>query len=131
MPAGASTFSWRAHTLIVLFILTSVLDYGTLLEEMPPDTDCNIKRGTVASTLVFLRFGITQAKGGPVSRPHLAYWRLGSASVWSMSCFPSSYSSRHHSQAQNHSTALYLPGVPSPGPDPRQPSSVLLATSGF
>ena len=57
-------------------------------------------------------------KGGPVSRPHLAYWRLGSAFVWSMSCFSSSYSSRHHSQAQNHSIALYLPGVPAPGPNP-------------
>lgn len=103
----------------MLFILTSVLAHETLLEEMPPDTDCSIKRGPVASTLVFLRFGITQAEGAPVSRPHLAYWRLGSASVWSMSCFSSSYSSRHRSQAQNHSTALCLPGVPSPGPDPR------------
>ena len=62
MPAGTGTFSWRAHTLTVLFILTSVLDHGNLLEEMPPDTACNIKRGTVASIVVFLCFGITQVK---------------------------------------------------------------------
>ena len=66
----------------------------------------------------FLMFWHHTIKGGPVSRPHLAYWRLGSAFVWSMSCFSSSYSSRHHSQAQNHSIALYLPGVPAPGPNP-------------
>ncbi|KAB0390996.1 hypothetical protein E2I00_019897, partial [Balaenoptera physalus] len=32
--------------------------------------------GIVASILVFLCFGVTQAKDGPFSRPHPAYWRF-------------------------------------------------------
>ncbi|KAM7086904.1 phosphatidylserine synthase 2 isoform 3-T3 [Molossus nigricans] len=66
----------RAHTLTVLFILTCVLGYVTLLEETPQDTAYNTKRGIVASILVFLCFGVTQAKDGPFSRPHPAYWRF-------------------------------------------------------
>uniref|UniRef100_A0A452TG41 Phosphatidylserine synthase n=1 Tax=Ursus maritimus TaxID=29073 RepID=A0A452TG41_URSMA len=66
----------RAHTLTVLFILTCVLGYVTLLEETPRDTAYNTKRGIVASILVFLCFGVTQAKDGPFSRPHPAYWRF-------------------------------------------------------
>lgn len=34
----------RAHTLTVLFILTCVLGYVTLLEETPRDTAYNTKR---------------------------------------------------------------------------------------
>lgn len=34
----------RAHTLTVLFILTCVLGYVTLLEETPQDTAYNTKR---------------------------------------------------------------------------------------
>ncbi|XP_035748948.1 phosphatidylserine synthase 2 [Egretta garzetta] len=66
----------RAHTLTVLFILTCALGYVTLLEETPQDTAYNTKRGIVASILVFLCFGVTQAKDGPFSRPHPAYWRF-------------------------------------------------------
>uniref|UniRef100_A0A8C7AD77 Phosphatidylserine synthase n=1 Tax=Neovison vison TaxID=452646 RepID=A0A8C7AD77_NEOVI len=66
----------RAHTLSVLFILTCALGYVTLLEETPQDTAYNTKRGIVASILVFLCFGVTQAKDGPFSRPHPAYWRF-------------------------------------------------------
>ncbi|XP_042638047.1 phosphatidylserine synthase 2 [Orycteropus afer afer] len=66
----------RAHTLTVLFILTCALGYVTLLEETPQDTAYNTKRGVVASILVFLCFGVTQAKDGPFSRPHPAYWRF-------------------------------------------------------
>ncbi|XP_077144130.1 phosphatidylserine synthase 2 isoform X1 [Ranitomeya variabilis] len=66
----------RAHTLTVLFILTCSLVYVTLLEETPQDTAFNTKRGIVASILVFLCFGVTQAKDGPFSRPHPAYWRF-------------------------------------------------------
>uniref|UniRef100_A0A8D1PEQ1 Phosphatidylserine synthase n=1 Tax=Sus scrofa TaxID=9823 RepID=A0A8D1PEQ1_PIG len=73
---GTNTFFWRAHTLTVLFILTCVLGYVTLLEETPQDTAYNTKRGIVASILVFLCFGVTQAKDGPFSRPHPAYWRF-------------------------------------------------------
>lgn len=73
---GTVTFFWRAHTLTVLFILTCALVYVTLLEETPQDTAYNIKRGIVASILVFLCFGVTQAKDGPFSRPHPAYWRF-------------------------------------------------------
>ncbi|XP_055436394.1 phosphatidylserine synthase 2 isoform X1 [Bubalus kerabau] len=73
---GTNTFFWRAHTLTVLFILTCVLGYVTLLEETPRDTAYNTKRGIVASILVFLCFGVTQAKDGPFSRPHPAYWRF-------------------------------------------------------
>ncbi|XP_043562113.1 phosphatidylserine synthase 2 isoform X2 [Chiloscyllium plagiosum] len=73
---GTITFFWRAHTLTVLFILTCALVYVTLLEETPQDTAYNIKRGIVASILVFLCFGVTQAKDGPFSRPHPAYWRF-------------------------------------------------------
>ncbi|XP_069752789.1 phosphatidylserine synthase 2 isoform X2 [Narcine bancroftii] len=73
---GTVTFFWRAHTLTVLFILTCALVYITLLEETPQDTAYNIKRGIVASILVFLCFGVTQAKDGPFSRPHPAYWRF-------------------------------------------------------
>ncbi|XP_007466051.1 PREDICTED: phosphatidylserine synthase 2 [Lipotes vexillifer] len=73
---GTNTFFWRAHTLSVLFILTCVLGYVTLLEETPRDTAYNTKRGIVASILVFLCFGVTQAKDGPFSRPHPAYWRF-------------------------------------------------------
>ncbi|XP_068964050.1 phosphatidylserine synthase 2 isoform X1 [Petaurus breviceps papuanus] len=67
---GTNTFFWRAHTLTVLFILTCALGYVTLLEETPQDTAYNTKRGVVASILVFLCFGVTQAKDGPFSRPH-------------------------------------------------------------
>ncbi|XP_073908180.1 phosphatidylserine synthase 2 isoform X2 [Castor canadensis] len=73
---GTNTFFWRAHTLTVLFILTCALGYVTLLEETPQDTAYNTKRGIVASILVFLCFGVTQAKDGPFSRPHPAYWRF-------------------------------------------------------
>ncbi|XP_059831484.1 phosphatidylserine synthase 2 isoform X2 [Hypanus sabinus] len=73
---GTVTFFWRAHTLTVLFILTCALVYVTLLEETPQDTAYNIKRGIIASILVFLCFGVTQAKDGPFSRPHPAYWRF-------------------------------------------------------
>ncbi|KAM8940390.1 phosphatidylserine synthase 2 [Pelodytes ibericus] len=73
---GTNTFFWRAHTLTVLFILTCSLGYVTLLEETPQDTAYNAKRGIVASILVFLCFGVTQAKDGPFSRPHPAYWRF-------------------------------------------------------
>uniref|UniRef100_A0A7N4PKW7 Phosphatidylserine synthase n=2 Tax=Sarcophilus harrisii TaxID=9305 RepID=A0A7N4PKW7_SARHA len=73
---GTNTFFWRAHTLTVLFILTCALGYVTLLEETPQDTAYNTKRGVVASILVFLCFGVTQAKDGPFSRPHPAYWRF-------------------------------------------------------
>uniref|UniRef100_A0A8C6VBK1 Phosphatidylserine synthase n=1 Tax=Naja naja TaxID=35670 RepID=A0A8C6VBK1_NAJNA len=73
---GTNTFFWRAHTLTVLFILTCTLGYVTLLEETPQDTTYNTKRGIVASILVFLCFGVTQAKDGPFSRPHPAYWRF-------------------------------------------------------
>ncbi|KAM4018106.1 phosphatidylserine synthase 2 isoform 2-T2 [Anomaloglossus baeobatrachus] len=73
---GTNTFFWRAHTLTVLFILTCSLVYVTLLEETPQDTAFNTKRGIVASILVFLCFGVTQAKDGPFSRPHPAYWRF-------------------------------------------------------
>uniref|UniRef100_A0A8C6M8S6 Phosphatidylserine synthase n=1 Tax=Nothobranchius furzeri TaxID=105023 RepID=A0A8C6M8S6_NOTFU len=66
----------RAHTLTVLFILTCALVYVTLLEETPQDTAYNTKRGIVASILVFLCFGVTQAKDGPFTRPHPAYWRF-------------------------------------------------------
>uniref|UniRef100_A0A8C6SIN8 Phosphatidylserine synthase n=1 Tax=Neogobius melanostomus TaxID=47308 RepID=A0A8C6SIN8_9GOBI len=34
------------------------------------------RRGIVASILVFLCFGVTQAKDGPFTRPHPAYWRF-------------------------------------------------------
>uniref|UniRef100_A0A3P9P8Y9 Phosphatidylserine synthase n=2 Tax=Poecilia reticulata TaxID=8081 RepID=A0A3P9P8Y9_POERE len=67
---GTNTFFWRAHTLTVLFILTCALVYVTLLEETPHDTAYNTKRGIVASILVFLCFGVTQAKDGPFTRPH-------------------------------------------------------------
>ncbi|XP_045437010.1 phosphatidylserine synthase 2 isoform X1 [Pipistrellus kuhlii] len=40
---GTNTFFWRAHTLTVLFILTCVLGYVTLLEETPQDTAYNTK----------------------------------------------------------------------------------------
>ncbi|XP_013925742.1 PREDICTED: phosphatidylserine synthase 2 [Thamnophis sirtalis] len=73
---GTNTFFWQAHTLTVLFILTCTLGYVTLLEETPQDTTYNTKRGIVASILVFLCFGVTQAKDGPFSRPHPAYWRF-------------------------------------------------------
>nr|XP_028592007.1 phosphatidylserine synthase 2 isoform X2 [Podarcis muralis] len=73
---GTNTFFWQAHTLTVLFILTCTLGYVTLLEETPQDTAYNTKRGIVASILVFLCFGVTQAKDGPFSRPHPAYWRF-------------------------------------------------------
>ncbi|MGH0141249.1 UNVERIFIED_CONTAM: hypothetical protein FKN15_010030 [Acipenser sinensis] len=73
---GTNTFFWRAHTVTVLFILTCALGYVTLLEETPQDTAYNTKRGIVASILVFLCFGVTQAKDGPFSRPHPAYWRF-------------------------------------------------------
>ncbi|KAM7002659.1 phosphatidylserine synthase 2 [Tautogolabrus adspersus] len=73
---GTNTFFWRAHTVTVLFILTCALVYVTLLEETPQDTAFNTKRGIVASILVFLCFGVTQAKDGPFTRPHPAYWRF-------------------------------------------------------
>uniref|UniRef100_A0A8C5Z2U9 Phosphatidylserine synthase n=1 Tax=Marmota marmota marmota TaxID=9994 RepID=A0A8C5Z2U9_MARMA len=71
----------RAHTLTVLFILTCALGYVTLLEETPQDTAYNTKRGIVASILVFLCFGVTQAKDGPFSRPHPG--NCPSSPVWS------------------------------------------------
>uniref|UniRef100_A0A8C4Q0C6 Phosphatidylserine synthase n=1 Tax=Eptatretus burgeri TaxID=7764 RepID=A0A8C4Q0C6_EPTBU len=44
--------------------------YVTLIEETPLDTTYNIKRGIVSSILVFLCFGVIQAKDGPFTRPH-------------------------------------------------------------
>ncbi|ETE62193.1 Phosphatidylserine synthase 2, partial [Ophiophagus hannah] len=76
MATGAALSPRQAHTLTVLFILTCTLGYVTLLEETPQDTTYNTKRGIVASILVFLCFGVTQAKDGPFSRPHPAYWRF-------------------------------------------------------
>uniref|UniRef100_A0A672I033 Phosphatidylserine synthase n=1 Tax=Salarias fasciatus TaxID=181472 RepID=A0A672I033_SALFA len=75
---GTSLFfsSIFTHTVTVLFILTCALVYVTLLEETPQDTAYNTKRGIVASILVFLCFGVTQAKDGPFTRPHPAYWRF-------------------------------------------------------
>uniref|UniRef100_UPI00358E01CC phosphatidylserine synthase 2 isoform X2 n=1 Tax=Myxine glutinosa TaxID=7769 RepID=UPI00358E01CC len=66
----------RAHTVTVLFILICTLVYVTLIEETPQDTTYNIKRGIVSSILVFLCFGVIQAKDGPFTRPHPAYWRF-------------------------------------------------------
>eukprot|EP00064_Thunnus_orientalis_P010313 superscaffoldBa00001388_g10339 len=73
---GTNTFFWRAHTVTVLFILTCALVYVTLLEETPQDTAYNTKRGIVASILVFLCFGVTQAKDGPFTRPHPVVYEL-------------------------------------------------------
>uniref|UniRef100_A0A673WX63 Phosphatidylserine synthase n=1 Tax=Salmo trutta TaxID=8032 RepID=A0A673WX63_SALTR len=76
LPLPGFLVNQRAHTVTVLFILTCVLVYVTLLEETPQDTTYNTKRGIVASILVFLCFGVTQAKDGPFTRPHPAYWRF-------------------------------------------------------
>nr|XP_032815999.1 phosphatidylserine synthase 2-like [Petromyzon marinus] len=71
-----NTFFWRAHTITVLFVLICVLVHVTLVEETPTDSAYNQKRGFIASLLVFLCFGVTQAKDGPFTRPHPAYWRF-------------------------------------------------------
>uniref|UniRef100_A0A8C5EPC4 Phosphatidylserine synthase n=1 Tax=Gouania willdenowi TaxID=441366 RepID=A0A8C5EPC4_GOUWI len=71
-----SFFNRRAHAVTVLLLLTCALVYVTLLEETPQDTAYNTKRGIIASILVFLCFGVTQAKDGPFTRPHPAYWRF-------------------------------------------------------
>ncbi|XP_016099477.1 phosphatidylserine synthase 2 [Sinocyclocheilus grahami] len=89
---GTNTFFWRAHTVTVLFILFfkfflfSRNHHGSVFytEITTHFLQCLFLicvfflffRGIVASILVFLCFGVTQAKDGPFTRPHPAYWRF-------------------------------------------------------
>jgi len=73
---GTNTFFWRAHTITVLLIGILTLAWVALFEEQPEDSSYNISRGISAAIVVFLAFGITQAKDGPFVRPHPAFWRL-------------------------------------------------------
>ena len=73
---GTNSFFWRAHSFSVLVIVVSTLYYVVFVEQQPPEWDVNLKRGILASSFVFLAFGITQAKDGPFIRPHPVLWRL-------------------------------------------------------
>lgn len=76
---GTTTFFYRAHTTIILFITIGCLAYVTFFEDPTvheQDWEYNTKRGLIAACLCFLAFGITQAKDGPFQRPHPALWRL-------------------------------------------------------
>nr|CAB3265262.1 phosphatidylserine synthase 2-like [Phallusia mammillata] len=73
---GTNTFFWRAHTISVLVFGVIALVYVVFIEDQSDDREFNTKRGIIASVLVFLAFGITQAKDGPFIRPHPAFWRL-------------------------------------------------------
>ncbi|XP_077994154.1 phosphatidylserine synthase 2-like [Glandiceps talaboti] len=73
---GTTSYFWRAHTLTILFCMILVFVYVALIEEVKVDTSYNVKRGVLATVVVFCLFGMTQAKDGPFNRPHPALWRL-------------------------------------------------------
>lgn len=71
------SFFWKSHTISVLTTLMLVLCYLTFLEDSEEfSSEYNAKRGVIASILVFLAFGVTQAKDGPFLRPHPVIWRF-------------------------------------------------------
>eukprot|EP00112_Aurelia_sp_Birch-Aquarium-sp1_P009651 Seg2101.7 transcript_id=Seg2101.7/GoldUCD/mRNA.D3Y31 product="Phosphatidylserine synthase 2" protein_id=Seg2101.7/GoldUCD/D3Y31 len=67
---------WRAHTVSVLVLMIIGLCYVALLEAPVLDPVYNAKRGLAACIVVFLAFGITQARDGPFLRPHPVFWRF-------------------------------------------------------
>jgi len=73
---GTDSFFWQAHSFTVLVIVICALIYVVFLEEQSSDWKYNLKRGILASSFMFLAYGITQAKDGPFIRPHPAFWRL-------------------------------------------------------
>ncbi|XP_065070770.1 phosphatidylserine synthase 2-like [Rhopilema esculentum] len=70
------SFFWRAHTISVLLLMILALCYVSLFEEEVIDPIYNAKRGLFACIVVFLAFGITQARDGPFVRPHPVFWRF-------------------------------------------------------
>ena len=73
---GTVSYFWQAHTISVLALGISILLYVAFYETPSEDTKYNVKRGVVAAACAFLAFGITQARDGPIVRPHPAIWRL-------------------------------------------------------
>ena len=71
------SFFWRPHTVSALIFLLLMLFYVTFIEEETPrTTEYNTKRGILASCGVFIVFGVTQARDGPIVRPHPVLWRF-------------------------------------------------------
>jgi len=70
------SFFWRAHTISVLVVMILALCYVALIEVPFEDPVYNAKRGLLACVVVFLAFGITQARDGPFLRPHPVVWRF-------------------------------------------------------
>ncbi|XP_003385624.1 PREDICTED: phosphatidylserine synthase 2-like [Amphimedon queenslandica] len=72
---GTRSFFWRAHTVTVLVLITSVLLYISLYD-VPGDTLHNVRRGSLAVILVFILIGVIHMPDGPFIRPHPALWRF-------------------------------------------------------
>ncbi|XP_066922563.1 phosphatidylserine synthase 2-like [Clytia hemisphaerica] len=71
------SFFWKSHTISVLTTLLLLLCYLTFLEDQSEhSSEYNAKRGVLACIMVFLAFGVTQAKDGPFLRPHPVLWRF-------------------------------------------------------
>ncbi|XP_071831049.1 phosphatidylserine synthase 2-like isoform X1 [Apostichopus japonicus] len=73
---GTQSFFWRTHSVTVLICMLAVFLYVALIEEPKNDINYNTKRGILACIVAFCLFGMTQAKDGPFTRPHPAFWRL-------------------------------------------------------
>lgn len=75
--ASYPSFFWRPHTISVLVSLLVMLFYVTFLEnEVERSAEYNVKRGLLACCGVFIAFGVTQARDGPIIRPHPVFWRF-------------------------------------------------------
>jgi phosphatidylserine synthase 2 len=72
---GTKTFFWRAHTVSILILVSSVLLYVALYDE-PGDTMYNIRRGSLVVVVAFILIGVLILPDGPFIRPHPALWRL-------------------------------------------------------
>lgn len=77
-PSSANFF-WRPHTVSVLVALLLMLFYVTCVEDFVERKDGGVydaKRGIFACCAVFIAFGVTQARDGPIIRPHPVFWRF-------------------------------------------------------
>jgi len=73
---GTFSFIFRPHTVSALLLLLSGLSYFIFYEEEVDDLEYNIKRGLIGVFIVFIAFGVTQARDGPFYRPHPIVWRF-------------------------------------------------------
>jgi len=73
---GTLSFIFQPHTFSALLLLLSCLSYFIFYKEEVDDFEYNIKRGLIGVSLVFIAFGVVQARDGPFYRPHPIVWRF-------------------------------------------------------